>query len=207
MTYLFLIMALITTPDCRVHREQPKSPCAMWGNTCQVISHYLPCTVVEKCDTVFYSSMKWQDSNLVWHYVDSFSQVICYPDTLVDSGAADSIRYIDSIRAERNRLHPPLSGQTIPEHPAYRRWIESIYNPPDSVSIPKPILDSADLADLREMLREWRVEKCYRDNECWPFLSENSTITAEMWRKRNERNKAIRDSCECVYGKQKGQSK
>lgn len=60
--------------------------------------------------------------------------------------------------------------------------------------IPDGNLTPAELADIREMLREWRVEKCFQRARNWK--AKDQLLMLFEWEIDQ-----VRDSCECVYGR------
>lgn len=170
MTILLTLLSLLAT-DCRVHRAD--SILYDWGQVCSYgnvaickdSSHYID-TCKMRCDTVW-THRYWleQTPDGTRGREDSFRVIDCYPDT------AES----DSLASMGLSIWP---GEAPPP-------------PPDTILkryYPAP-LDSAELSDIREMLREWRVEKCYK-----------ATVNRwERWDIFEWEKDAIRDSCRCLY--------
>lgn len=179
---LLLLLSLCAT-ECRVHRNDIPvdeqwlcRDAEIQGKPCWVQSHWFSCTVVEKCDTVKLPT--WGRYPVFkgdrFFEADSNTYVIrCHPETtLVDSGVVDDGWWF-SAPDGKVEIRKPADEDTL--------WI-----------FDTPFLRS-EMPDLKEMLREWRVEKCV-----------DSAYNVDMRAGRWPYYKAIRDSCECVYGKDGG---
>lgn len=167
---LLLLLSLLAGDTVKVHRNPPGSEqwlcrdAEIQGKPCWVPEHYFTGVVTDKCDTVVYV----RSGGTTTYFLD------CHPETtLVDSGgyAGPGDETVTIIGAPGPTVYvlDSIAGLDL-------RWLKEA------------------MPDLKEMLREWRIERCYKHGfDGWGRI-----------KLFGSHRYIVRDSCECVYQRKDG---